>query len=475
MTSSTDGRGRFPRRLWWAVFVLTTIAASLIQLVLLPLVFPAWDSGGGVVDNCLDCASYHRIAVKMAADIRQDGWSAWELRPEGHTPAGLAAALYAISVPKLWTMIPVNAAVHATTVTLLFLILTSFGYSPRNATWGTIPFALFPSSALWYAQLLKDGFFFLGFFLFLRGWLSVMRPPEKPRQTRVHFLSIGEGLIGGLLLWVIRPEMVKLILGLAFVVCLAALCASQVSARWKARRRPLLTGCVLILATGAFVAGLEYASTRPDRSQSVSAPAALLNVEHPPQAPTVEKEPEPLVRRAAPTIGRVTAMLRALASVPARLTAGVIHKRQAYLSEPGASSLDLDVRVETLPELIAFLPRATRNAFLSPFPSHWVGRGTYASTTSLRRVCGLEMLVVYFALAFVPFAFWRRRADVFLWVILVYSGAVLVVLGVIINNWGTLYRLRYGYLMLWVGIGLCGFLQLVTDLRRRRKLSNQPG
>jgi len=69
----------------------------------------------------------------------------------------------------------------------------------------------------------------------------------------------------------------------------------------------------------------------------------------------------------------------------------------------------------------------------------WVGEGTYGSTTSLRRLCGLEMLVVYFSLAFVPFAVWRRRENLVLWATLLYAGAVLVALGVIVSNWGTLY------------------------------------
>ena len=135
--------------------------------------------------------------------------------------------------------------------------------------------------------------------------------------------------------------------------------------------------------------------------------------------------------------------------------------------------MDRDVRVGTFPELLVYLPRATRNAFLSPFPSDWVREGTYASTTSLRRICGLEMLVVYFCLAFVPLAVWRRRDDLALWATLLSAGAVLVVLGAIVSNWGTLYRLRYGYLMLWVGVGLTGFLQLIAEIRQRRNLRHQ--
>ncbi len=471
MAGSTQNTGGFPWRLWVVVFSATIIAALLIQLVLLPVVFPTWDAGGGLVDNCLDCASYHQIAVRMAADIRQNGWSAWELRPEGHAPAGLAAALYAITVPRLWTMIPVNAAVHATTVALLFLVLTSFGYSCRNATLGAIPFALFPSSALWYAQLMKDGFFFLGFFLFLRGWLSVMQSSRQPGRNQAQIPAVVEGLSGSLLLWVIRPEMVKLILGVSFVVGVAALCMTV--GRWKTGRRPLLTGCALTLAASALVMGLDRVSDQTDVLRSVTVTATVPSVEQRPAA-APDGGKRPLATGSTVAFERATAILRTFASVPARLAGAIIRKRHAFLSEPGAASIDRDVRVETFPELIAYLPRAARNAFLSPFPWHWFGQGTYASTTSLRRVCGLEMLVVYFALAFVPFAVWRRRADLFLWVILVYSGGVLVVLGIIVNNWGTLYRLRYGYLMLWVGIGLCGFLQLAAELRQRRKLRKQP-
>ncbi len=470
MTTRTEGRERFPWRLWSTVFVLTMAAALLIQLVLLPRVFPSWNAGDGLVDNCLDCAQYHRIAAAMAEEIRQEGWSAWELRPEGHAPAGLAAALYATTVPRLWTMIPVNAAVHATTVALLFLILTSFGCTPRSALLGAAPFALFPSSALWYAQLLKDGFFFLGFFLFVRGWISMMQSAGRPWLPRARLLAVAQALSGAIVLWVIRPDMGELVLGLSAAVCAAGLIMAFVSGRFKTWRRAFLGGFVLAFGATTFVVCLGYLATPTETSRSTSLPA-ITDAGDQAHVPGQGKRTP---TGSSGSAGRAAAALRGFASLPGRLAGAVIHKRQAYLAEHGASDMDRDFRVETFGNLVAYLPLAARNAFLSPFPQHWFGQGTHASTTSLRRVCGFEMLVAYFALGFVPFAVWRKRRDLFLWAALLHAGGILVVLGTIVNNWGTLYRLRYGYLMLWVGIGLVGFLEVVDRFRQRRSRLNQP-
>jgi len=465
-----EGREPFPWRLWSTVFVLTMAAALLIQLVLLPLVFPSWSAGGGLVDNCLDCAQYHRIAAAMAEGIRQNGWSAWELRPEGHAPAGLAAALYAITVSGLWTMVPVNAAVHATTVALLFLILTSFGCTSRSALLGAAPFALFPSSALWYAQLLKDGFFFLGFFLFVRGWISIMQSSGRPRLPRARLLAVVQALSGAFVLWVIRPEMVKLVLGLSSAVCAAGLIMAFVCGRFRTWRRAFLGGFVLALGATTLAVCLDYLPNRTEPPRSVRPPALADTVARGPDSAQAKRTPTGSSRLAA---GAVAAALRGFVYLPVRLAAVAIQKRQAYLAEQGASDMDRDVQVETFGNLVAYLPRAVRNAYLSPFPRHWFSQGTHASTTSLRRVCGFEMLVVYFALCCLPFAVWRKRRDVFLWAALLHAGGMLVVLGTIVTNWGTLYRLRYGYLMLWVGIGLAGFLEVADELRQRRSRLNQ--
>lgn len=47
----------------------------------------------------------------------------WELRAQRHAPAGIAAAIYAVSLPEPWVLIPINAALHAgATVILIFII-----------------------------------------------------------------------------------------------------------------------------------------------------------------------------------------------------------------------------------------------------------------------------------------------------------------------------------------------------------------
>jgi len=106
-------------RLWCIFFVYTASIALMVQLILLPKIFPAWHAGDGLLIG-IDCYSFHNIAVDLAKKIHAQGWSAWELRPDGQASAGIAGAVYALTVPKPWIVIPINAALHAT-ATLLYL------------------------------------------------------------------------------------------------------------------------------------------------------------------------------------------------------------------------------------------------------------------------------------------------------------------------------------------------------------------
>jgi len=103
-------------------FLYPLLAALLVQLVILPYVFPKWNAGDGILAGG-DWYMFHQQAVSLAREIHAQGWSVWELRPQGQAPVGIAAAIYALTLPKPWTLIPLNAALHAAAVMLLFLII----------------------------------------------------------------------------------------------------------------------------------------------------------------------------------------------------------------------------------------------------------------------------------------------------------------------------------------------------------------
>ncbi|HSV30674.1 MAG TPA: hypothetical protein VLH40_01450 [Atribacteraceae bacterium] len=83
----------------------------------------------------------------------------------------------------------------------------------------------------------------------------------------------------------------------------------------------------------------------------------------------------------------------------------------------------------------------------------------------MRRVSGFEMVVVYASLLglFFTLVFWRNRLE--LWVVGLCSLGMMLPFALAIPNVGTLYRLRFGPLLLLVALGITGFIRW-RSLRR---------
>ena len=175
--NKNENKGKVPfLKIWLGFFAYAVLVALIIQLVVLPYLFPAWHAGNGLLKG-LDCVWFHELAVELAQKINAQGWSAWKLRPSGQAPAGIAGAIYAISVPKLWTTIPLNAALHATAALVLLKILLIFISRWRIAILFVLPFLMYPSAVTWYSQNHKDGYSIAGVFLFVYGWILLANHP----------------------------------------------------------------------------------------------------------------------------------------------------------------------------------------------------------------------------------------------------------------------------------------------------------
>ena len=120
------------------------------------------------------------------------------------------------------------------------------------------------------------------------------------------------------------------------------------------------------------------------------------------------------------------------------------------------------------------MPRAAQIAFLAPFPSDWFGQGSTAATTVMRRVSMLEMLVNYAALMFVPFAFWRWRSRGEIWILAIFGTVMLLVYSVATPNVGTLYRIRFPYLMPFLALGILTASTLWQQFREAHNATPAP-
>ena len=143
-------------------------------------------------------------------------------------------------------------------------------------------------------------------------------------------------------------------------------------------------------------------------------------------------------------------------------------RERLFSTDPYAATNADAVSFGSASDLVAYLPRAVQIGLFAPFPSQWSGRGAVESSGAQRRIAALEMMGAYLALLGLPAAvwWWRKRAE--LSVLLWLCGSMIVVYGVAVVNVGTLYRMRYGYLMLLMALGIAGGLTAWQRLRARR-------
>ena len=202
-----NNRTRDLWRIWGIAFLYTCIVSVFVQFILLPFLLPRLHAGGGLFIGSPDCLWFYQMAIDMAEKIKTSGWAAWELRPQGQAPAGIAAFIFALTWSKLWVLIPLNAALHASAFIVLFQLLNLLIKDQTKSLLCALPFLIFPSNLQWTSQLHKDGFSILGIVLFLQGIISLSRvenyETKKWFHNNIHSLIFS--ICGIILIWIVRP------------------------------------------------------------------------------------------------------------------------------------------------------------------------------------------------------------------------------------------------------------------------------
>jgi hypothetical protein len=117
-------------------------------------------------------------------------------------------------------------------------------------------------------------------------------------------------------------------------------------------------------------------------------------------------------------------------------------------AEPG-SNVDADVRIESTQELLRYLPRAAEVGFFAPFPVMWFSAGRSVGSAG-RLLGGVETLLMYAVEALALVTLWRARRRLEAWLLFASAAAGVVALGLVAVNVGTLFRLRYVFVMLLI-------------------------
>ena len=427
------------RRYWCSgVFLYVVACGVLVQFVLLPHLLPALNNGNGLLTPS-DAEGFHHIATEQAALIRQQGWSAWTLRPTGQSPAGIASAVYGLTGhSQPWTLLPVNAALWSLSAWILFLILRPLVSSDGRAILSALPFVLAPSALLFLTQIHKDPLVIAGT---LALWLALTRlvDSRKTLTFRHETGGILAWMIGGLiLLWVGRPYTMFLALFGYGLVALILIVADIIE------RRISLAAWGVIALSVSICLGLGRTKASQDYSAvGLKVPVGMTN--------TLDFVFQPS------RLGPLDAPFRRLALM-----------RSVYMKAyPNArSTLDENTTLDSSRKVVAYSPRALQLLLLAPFPGAWLNR---ESTNPFSVLAHAETAARYLLFPGLLWLCWRKRRVLAFWTPWLFFIPWGLIYAITTPNLGTLIRVRFSLVMMLASLGTVGTVMLWDTWRQGRR------
>lgn len=452
----------------WTLFAFTllwVVAGGLaLQLMVLPYLLPDLHWGHGLIAG-LDWTSFHGIAAAQAKRIGAEGWTAWELRPGGQFPAGLASVLYVLVTPEPWVILPVNGLLFATTVVAVRRLLeVTFG-SRSAATIGLLPFFAYLSFVPIWGQIHKDVVSGAGFGLVV---MALVAARSKAASTAVAVLVM-MSVMGMTMLWLVRPYAVFLVAGATIVYFVMTISGSSCN-----RRRLSVVSAAVVAC--ACLSLLESDSNK-DLKLVREVPRTM------PPSPT-EATPLPMsswfprTRRLDPSVLANDRALTYVACAPPPTSASDVVDRLLFSAclyregfrisgEDAGSNHDYDIQMRIPGDYIAYIPRAMQLAVLEPRPARWRTEQSRIGKLATLFV-PIEMLMAYGAFAAALLIARRQLFRVDVLAIIACCMTYIAFFVYTTPNMGTVYRMRaYPFAMI-VSVALAATLARFEQAEPRR-------
>src|SRR5205085_1476099 len=126
------------------------------------------------------------------------------------------------------------------------------------------------------------------------------------------------------------------------------------------------------------------------------------------------------------------------------------------------SRVDADVQFHSLGDMVLHVPRALIIGFFAPFPNMWLKAGTQVGSGG-RLLSGVEMIATYLIEGLALVGFWSRRKYPAAWFLAIFACLGVGALGLVVNNIGALYRLRYPFWVMLVVFAAGGVVVLISQ------------
>ena len=427
--SSLEFPGLSSKPLRWLLFAgvlhvaLTTIIFLVGHFQLLPSVF---DQNGIGLTFAIDGATYRRLASEMALQ-----WHNYGLSPWLDIKSPLHCRLYSIPFTIFGRVVghnilaaePLNLFYYLGILTIIYLLGREI-FNERAALLAASIVALWPSFLLHSTQLIRDPLAVLCF-LTLMLVLTLLLNRQLAWGNALLFGLAGAALVT--VFWLARGNMWNAVIA-AMALTLLLLSLRMIRARKFMATN--VTGLLLTIVAMLFV---------PSRLESTT----LAGV-RPPQTPFAI----PSASQPSPQEGIVK---RAIDQ---------IRRRRAGFSFYTARQSDIhgDVYFNSASDVVRFIPSAVVIGFMSPFPRMWFEKGSYGHAGRL--LSAAETAVMYFLYVAMGVCLWRERRRLTMWLVFLTAAVTMIGLGLVINNAGALYRIRYVFWIMLIVIAAQGVLSV---------------
>ena len=446
------GAWRSPARLLCAAAILHLALSVTIYGLGRYALFPdTFDSNGVAVAFASDGVRYRAAAAALSAALRGGEIRYWT-GADHPFHVKLYSVCFALFGPWLGYNVvgaePLNILFYLASLVLIFRLGREV-FNRRAGLLAAGAVALWSSFLLHTTQFLKDPLFVLGtlaLILIIVRWLT---------RTYSWAEALLTGAAGGLIataLWLTRADMGEML------VATVLLGAVLLVARQLWERRAWTTnsaGMALLVAVTVSVPLIMPHALELGRSPS----SARASAEREALRRVADEEATPTTQQEAP---QTHLWSRVAAHV------GDVRRRFIEMCPNAGSNIDDDVQFKGMADLVRYLPRAAVVGFFAPFPDMWLASGKQVGATG-RLLGGLESLAMYAVEGLALLGLWRGRRRLSVWLLLSVAATGMTALGLVVVNVGTLYRLRYVFLILLIIIAAEGAAHIREVLAKKAR------
>ena len=392
-----------------------------------------FDTNGIGLSFVPDSVVYRNYASDMATALTTQGLSSWL-----GLQASLHVRLYSIAFALVGWLLGHNvlAAEFLNLFYYLGILLAVYFlgkeiFNERAALIASVLIGIWPSFLLHTTQLLRDPISILGLLIIVYS-LTLLLNREFTSRVAIQVAITSVAIMT--FFWLLRGNM-WIIVQVATLICGLLLVLKMVG------KKKFLGYNLSVFIWLCIVAVMIPSTMKSSSMPNVNPPTAPLSA----QSDLANK--------------------KALFS---RLVYNLDKRRDAFKVYQGqASNIDGDVHLNSVADVIRYLPRASEIGMFSPFPNFWLQSPIQVG----RVVGGLETLLMYVLYVLAALGIWTERKRWSMWLLFLIAITGMISLGLIVINQGALFRLRYFFWMLIILIAAQGFFWSASARRRVFKAS----